>query len=135
MVILLKGWGFEMLKTNSKIAREGVRAWIRNCYSPEGYDEAPAQDGSIIEICRFIYSEFMYEYGNHHRGNLQELFIDWQRGLPTILDAGCFYGSISSVMVVGDILEETIAERERYTEEQASILLCKMIYIEIRRYC
>lgn len=41
-----------MLKTNSKIAREGVRAWIRNCYTPEGYDEAPAQDGSSNLVMR-----------------------------------------------------------------------------------
>ena len=124
-----------MLKTNSKKAREEVRKWIRHCYTPEGYEEAPSEDESIISICRFIHEEFMYEYGNHHKGNLQDLFIEWQRGLPTICDCGCFYGDVSSVAIVGDILDETIEERERYTEEQASILLCKMVYMEIMRHC
>lgn len=124
-----------MLKTNSKKAREEVCKWIRHCYNPEGYDEAPSEDESIISICRFIHEEFMYEYGNHHNGNFQDMFIEWQRGLPTICDCGCFYGDVSSVSIVGDILEETVAERERYTEEQASILLCKMVYMEIVRHC
>ena len=122
-----------MVKTNSKFAREKTRQWVLACYSPEGYDNAPV--AGYKPICNFILSEFHLEYGNHHRGNLQDLFIEWQRGLPTICDCGCFYGEVSSIAIVGNILDETIAERERYTEEQASILLCKMVYMELLRNC
>lgn len=41
----------------------------------------------------------------------------------------------SAIADLGDILDETIAERERYSETDASYLLTYLIYSEICKVC
>ena len=52
--------------------------------------------------------------------------------LPTVLDRSYYLNS--AVEMLGDILEETSAERAKYTEEQAERLFSYLIYNEVKRY-
>ena len=124
-----------MLKTNSKKARENVRAYILNNFTPEGYTENPPQD--FPGVTAFILDTFRSENpaeGAYSRMTEQERFIDWAAGLPSILDT-CYYYNRSAVDDLGEILEETPAEKARYSEAQAESLLTSLIYRELVRGC
>ena len=56
----------------------------------------------------------------------------WCQGLPSVIDT-CYYYNRSAVEDLGDILEETEEERNRYTEQDAERLLSCLIYREIRK--
>ena len=117
-----------MLKTNSKQACENVRAYIVNHFAPDGYDfRGDASD--FATVARYIMARFDDEKPRN-RGNRQEIFVDWCAGLPSILDT-CYYYNRSAVDDLGAILEETDAEKARYTEEQAEKMLTKLIYAEL----
>ena len=60
----------------------------------------------------------------------QERFTDWAQGLPSVLDC-CYYYNRSAVDDLGAILEETDAEKARYSEQQAENLLSYLIYREL----
>lgn len=124
-----------MLKTNSKKARENVRAYIVNNFTPENYTDNPPQD--FHEIALFILNTFRNEkYSTpedfRYYKTEQNAFADWCAGLPAVLDT-CYFYSRSAVDDLGDILEETLQEKSRFTEEQAESLLTSLIYKELKR--
>lgn len=124
-----------MLKTNSKKARENVRAYILNNFTPEGYTENPPQD--FPGVTAFILDTFRSEkpaVGGYARMTESERFTDWAQGLPSILDT-CYYYNRSAVDDLGAILEETAEEKARYSEAQAETLLTSLIYRELVRGC
>lgn len=121
-----------MLKTNSKKARENVRAYIINHFSPEGYDFT----GDVSDwetVARFIMSRFERAKSGE-RGTRAELFADWCAGLPSVLDT-CYYYNRSAVDDLGAILEETAEEKARYNENQAETMLTRLIYAELCKAC
>lgn len=121
-----------MLKTNSKKARENVRAYIINHFCPDGYDFRG--DSSDWEtVARFIMEQFEREKRGE-RGNHQEIFVDWCAGLPSVLDT-CYYYNRSAVDDLGSILDETETEKARYTEQQAETMLSRLIYAELCKAC
>ena len=121
-----------MLKTNSKKARENVREYIVNHFNPDSYDFRG--DSSDWEtVARYIMAQFDREKRGE-RGTRAELFEDWCEGLPSVLDT-CYYYNRSSVDDLGAILEETDAEKARYTEQQAEELLTRLIYDELCKAC
>ena len=121
-----------MLKTNSKQARENVREYIVNHFCPDGYDFSG--DSSDWEtVARYIMARFKREKLGE-RGNRAELFADWCAGLPSVLDT-CYYYNRSAVDDLGAILEETDAEKARYTEQQAEKMLTRLIYEELCKAC
>ena len=83
-----------MLKTNSKQARENVREYIINHFSPDSYDfSGDASDFGTVAlyiIARFERDKLL------ERGTRAELFADWCAGLPSVLDT-CYYYNRSSV--------------------------------------
>lgn len=121
-----------MLRTNSKQAISNIRAYIINNFDGTNYGiETPE---TFEEVARVIYNtfadEYLYEY--NRRRNEQEVFTEWCSGLPSILDT-CYFYNRSAVEDLGDILEETEAERSKYTEEQAEKYLTYLIYREIKK--
>lgn len=116
-----------MLKTNSKKARENIRAYIVNHYNPDNYDLAPAAD--FTTIARNILQVYR---GEKNHPITPDLFEDWASGLPSILDT-CYYYNRSAVDDLGAILEETEAEKARFTESQAESLLTSLIYRELMK--
>jgi hypothetical protein len=120
-----------MLKTNSKQAQENVKAYIVNHFDSSGYtDEQPE---GFPAIAAYILKTFNDEK-RYYQGVLpeQELFIDWAQGLPSLLDTYYYYNR-SAVDDLGAILEETEAEKSRYTDEQAAEVLTRLMYREIVR--
>lgn len=127
-----------MLRTNSKKARENIRAYIVDGFTPEGYTGNPPHEFS--EIAAFILATFRDEKYwclqdvRYYHGCEVLAFRDWCAGLASVLDT-CYYYNRSAVADLGKILEETPAEMERFTESQAEKLLTDLIYKELVRGC
>ena len=125
-----------MLKTNCKIVRERIRAFILSAENVEEFaPEAPNE--TYNDKARAIYADFMRWYDGDNRNkyrprNCQEAFEEWAAGLPAIIDT-CYYYNVSAVDLLGDILEETAAERAKYTECEAEKMLSYLIFREISR--
>lgn len=79
-----------MLKTNSKKARENIRNYIIEGFTPEGYTDNPPQDWQ--GIAAFILGTFRSEKYHmpqdfrYYRNNELAAFADWCAGLPGVLD-------------------------------------------------
>ena len=125
-----------MLKTNSKKAKENIRNYIIDNFTAENYTDTPPTEWH--EIAKFIYETFRSEKYNCHQdyryynGNKWKAFLDWCQGLPSVLDT-CYFYNRSAVEDLGNILEQTTTERNRYEESAAENLLTMLIYNEIEK--
>jgi hypothetical protein len=122
-----------MLKTNSKKARDNIRAYIVNNFDPCGYTDTPPE--SWPGIAAYILETFRAEkYSANERRYYHwiesDAFLDWAAGLPSILDT-CYYYNRSAVDDLGAILEESEIEKARYSESDAEKLLTMLIYREL----
>lgn len=123
-----------MLRTNSKQARANIRAYITEHFDGTNYDiETP---DNFTDIARVILETFETEkyYPNSYmiarNISKESVFVDWCAGLPSIIDT-CYYYNRSAVDDLGGILEQTPAERAKYSESDAETLLTKLIYREL----
>lgn len=116
-----------MLKTNSRQARENLKAYIMTAWNLE-----PEEQGRTWEETREAIKESFYfqAYSSEYecKQNKQEAFKNWLSGLPRGL--GDFF-LCQAVEDLGNILNQTEAERKRYTEDQASESLAYLIYREV----
>lgn len=125
-----------MLRTNSKQARENIRQYITENFTPENYTDNPPQE--FEQIAAFILDCFRSEKYHlpedfrYYHNNEKAAFADWCAGLPSVLDT-CYFYNRSAVEDVKNILEETDAEANKYTEQQAEELLTSLIYRELMR--
>ena len=127
-----------MLRTNSKAAREAVRAYILEDlgYLEERYPERTFE--TFEDAARAIWDAFEEEkpYTDQNaarRGmSRQDVFESWASGLAL---GGLFlyYYSVSAVDLLGDILQETPEERSKYSEQDAERLLTYLIYSEVMK--
>jgi hypothetical protein len=126
-----------MLKTNTKKARENIRAYILEHFSPEGYEvnQTPAtfEEAAAIILDTFA-EEKPHSAAYIYRWSLSDfqVFRDWCQGLPSILDT-CYYYNRSAVDDLGAILEETPEEKARFTESEAEERLTVLIWRELTR--
>lgn len=124
-----------MLKTNSKKARENIRAYIIINFDPSNYDLTQAPE-SWPEIAAFILETFRtekyYSLEYMRAANLSEqrVFTEWAAGLPSVLDT-CYFYNRSAVDDLGAILEETESEKAKHSEHDAEICLTHLIYREL----
>lgn len=124
-----------MLKTNSKKARENIRAYIIINFDPTNYDLTKAPE-SWPEIAAFILDTFRSEKFSienekrYYKYNENAAFIDWCAGLPSVLDT-CYFYNRSAVDDLAGILEESESEKARYSESDAERLLTYLIYREL----
>lgn len=124
-----------MLKTNSKKARENIRAYIIINFDPSNYDLTQAPE-SWPEIAAFIIKTFRdekyysLEYMRAKNISEQRVFAEWAAGLPSVLDT-CYFYNRSAVDDLAAILEETESEKARYSESDAEKLLTYLIYREL----
>lgn len=132
-----------MLKTNSKYARENIRRYIIDHFDPDGYSDTmpyyyTGEPVPYERICADILQTFRSEkyysesWERAHGWTEQQSFTDWAAGLPSILDT-CYYYNRSAVDDLGDILEETAEERNKYSRQDAEKLLTYLIYRELIR--
>lgn len=122
-----------MLKTNSKQAITNIKFYIVDHFDPCGYDFT-GEETSFKDVAEYIYNCFIDEKVKFDKRRMseKELFFDWCQGLPSILDT-CYYYNRSAVDDLAVILEESDAEKSKYTEQQAEQLLTHLIYREIKK--
>lgn len=122
-----------MLKTNEKKAITNIKFYILEHFDPCGYDFT-GEESSFKDVAQFIYKCFYDEKVKYEKRRMTEqaLFFEWCSGLPSILDT-CYYYNRSAVDDLGEILEETEAEKARFTEQQAEERLTHLIYREIKK--
>lgn len=120
-----------MLRTNSKEVIAKIREWIN-----AGYDTEYGPDVETLpEKCKAIYADYMRVVGGedyYKRYTYAEKIYEYCTKLPSIIPTEDFILH-SAINFVGDILEETPAERERYTESDAENLACYLIFREIEK--
>lgn len=118
-----------MLKTNSRQARENLKAYIMN-----GWNINEEEQGRTwAETKADILAEFECDAWAtpwQKRQNRQDAFINWLGGLPAALGDFFLYRGVEDL---GNILEETEEERSRYTEAEAQTMLARLIYREVTR--
>ena len=120
-----------MLKTNSKKAKENLKNYIIENFTPEGYTETPPEEWH--EIAAFILNTFrsekyhLKEDFRYYKNNEFAAFLDWAQGLPSVLDT-CYYYNRSAKKDLSTILEESESESKRYTETQSELTLSFIIY-------
>ena len=116
-----------MLKTNSKQARINLHSYIMDSWNIEPEDQGRSWQ-ETAEAIREAFSFEAYSSEYERRQNRQEAFKDWLCGLPRGL--GDFF-LCQAVEDLGDILDQTEAERAKYTEDKASDTLSYLIYREV----
>lgn len=120
-----------MLRSTNRKARENIRLYIVDNFTPENYTDNPPQEWP--QIAAFILDIFQSEkppIGSYTRMSEQERFTDWAQGLPSVLDC-CYYCNRSAVDDLAAILEETDSEKAQYSEQQAESLLTYLLYREL----
>lgn len=120
-----------MLRSTNRKARENIRLYIVDNFTPENYTDNPPQEWP--QIAAFILDIFQSEkppIGSYTRMSEQERFTDWAQGLPSVLDC-CYYYNRSAVDDLAAILEETDSEKAQYSEQQAESLLTYLLYREL----
>lgn len=124
-----------MLRTNTKKACANIQAYIMAGFAGDNYGiEKPA---TFAECAKIIIDTFYQEYYSQpwqKERYLNEFaaFESWAQGLPSIIDT-CYYYNRSAVDDLGQILEETEAEKARFTEREAESKLTWLIYRELKR--
>lgn len=123
------------LKTNSKALREKIRALILNTAGyyylsiPETSDFNTVSNAIMKDFHRVINARDIQIYRTW-----ENAFIHWMQGLPGACKAAELIYLDEYYRVVdfaGDLLEQSPAERAKYTQEQAADLITKLIYREL----
>lgn len=118
-----------MLRSNSRKAKENIREYIIDKFTPDGYDIELAEPYSWHDVACTI-----WEICNEEKSWLASrpwiMFQDWCSGLPSILDCGYYYNR-SAVEDLGKILEETEEEKRKYSESEAERMLTHLMFREI----
>ena len=125
-----------MLRTNSKKVREAVKNFIIENYTPENYGWEETQDFNEVSemLKKAFYDEKVRFDKRFEVGRIShfDLFEEWCGGLPSIFCTDDIYLR-SAVDLVGDMLEQTEEERNKYSEKEATLLMVKLIYRELYR--
>ena len=132
-----------MLKANSKKAKDNIWSYLESFITYIN-DEVIAwradknylQPGDRHELAKIIYETYESEKKNndnlYQAGRITDaaLFQEWAAGLAMhgIFD---FWYHPTAKKILGDILEETEAERARFTEGDAEKMLTSLIYREV----
>lgn len=120
-----------MLKTNSKKAKENLRSYIIE--STHHDDESPAENWETAKtiVKNNFEQQKLHDYNltliRSGRARKYDIFKDWLQGLPSG-GLGDYWYFCNAVEILGNILEETETERNRFTEDQAAEKLSLLIY-------
>ena len=124
-----------MLKTNSKKAKENIWKYIFDDldYMNEyrGEEIKPGDKKAMAQAIDEAFTIEKYNSPYERKQNRQAAFEDWASGLALGGMFDYYYYNANAVDILGDILEETETERNKYTEEQAAHVLTYLIYREI----
>lgn len=134
-----------MLRTNSKKVYEKIDNYIIDTAKEYIQDQYTDSNGAyyindrymniemINDLFAVILDIFSQEYLKHNKQYLTgrvsryAMFKEWASGLA-LGSTFLYYYNVSAVDLLGDILEQTTEERNKYTEEQAEELTTQLIY-------
>ena len=122
-----------MLRTNSKKARANVVEYIKQDagYLEDNYEYIAETDQEFLASVYGVFlSEKSYELQKNKHINQYNIFKEWAQGLA-MGGLFCYYYNRSAVDDLGDILEETEEERQRYSESEAEEMLTRLIWREV----
>jgi hypothetical protein len=132
-----------MLKTNSKKAQQNLRAYIVENF--EGGNYSPKYDyiytaeevGKPLDtvfsmVAWAIWTEYRREADGDNR-DIKDVdrFTEWTSGLPSVFRCDYWLGSAKEDL--GNILEESESEKERFTSDEAEAFLSRIIYNAIAK--
>ena len=129
-----------MLRTNSKKAAENIRKYIMEDFEylqeRAEYRGMELDENNVDQVLTLAWSIFKEEKSgeiNRYRFiNEYQIFKDWASGLA-LGNLFCYYYNRSAVDDLGNILEESAAEKAKYKEEDAEELLTRLIYREMNK--
>ena len=129
-----------MLRTNSKKAAENIRKYIMEDFEylqeRADYDGITLEENNADQVLAYAYNvfnaEMRGEIERYRNINLYNIFQNWASGLA-LGNLFCYYYNRSAVEDLGNILEESAAEKAKYKEEDAEELLTRLIYREMTR--
>lgn len=129
-----------MLKTNCKAVNEKIKKMIIDSYDKEYFSfdgRTPSTDYN--GICKDIIEALHNEKGldcQYRAGRISEqtLFTDWLQGLPTATSLGDDIFLRDAAALVADLLEQTDAEKAKYTEQESEKLAAYLFYREIKKH-
>ena len=122
-----------MLKSNSKKAKENIRAYIMSNMDTTNFDfDEPTSFEEAAHLIMEVFRDEVPDEGSFTLMSEQEKFVYWCSGLPAILNS-CYYYNRSAMDDLGAILEESESEKNQYTEHQAANFLTKIIYRELKK--
>lgn len=125
-----------MLRTNSKKAIENIKNYIMTDagYIAEYYNGTISEDNTeavMLGMWECFKDEKRHEIERNYHCTSYAIFKDWASGLA-LGGLFCYYYNRSAVDDLGKILEETEAEKVKYTEAKAEEMLTRLIYRELR---
>lgn len=119
-----------MLKTNCKKVREAVRAYVVK--NTNGWEKDPETFEEAAAIIKRAWDGYKYQgMRQEFKNNIIEAFKDFAACLPN--NAFDYIAEGDTVKLVGDMLEQTEAERARYSDSEACDLLTSLICREISK--
>jgi len=119
----------KVIRTNSKQVKQAIQEYIIGCIDTEPYDFDPEilNLKAKLELVTATYREEKHR----DKGNLQDLFIEWLQGLPSILNIDFEYYKILELMEN----EWGLKKPENKTLSDSSELFYKLIYREFLTLC
>ena len=132
-----------MLKTNSKQVKNKINKYLYDSFTD--YDQKEAEGRSLQEVLEYIAegiaseklscdkSERAARLHAFYKGSIYNVIKDYAQGLGSLFDCDYYYRCCARDLV-GDILEQTKEEREKYSEDQAEDLMTLLIYRALDPY-
>jgi len=127
------------LRSNTKKARENIRNYVlyhAADYLEENYNiRADILERDLYRLINRIFESEMLDHNSmwkKGRGSRFEFFRDWAAGLA-MGGLFCYYYNRSAVNDLGEILEESDAEKARFTESDAEEMLTRLIYRDMMK--
>ena len=139
-----------MLRTNNKEVTKKVDQWLidsyNDCMKDYGLKLLPEEPAAAVKAAAETFSNIFYEEKIKHNscsndwqfvrlyynGSIYEAFKDWTQGLPSSLNCDYWiYGEYNAKDILKDWLQETEEEENRYTLEEASELVTRLLFKRI----
>lgn len=128
-----------MLRTNSKKAIENLKKWIVDNFNIDAVNKDDIIDGNDFNsIATMIYKSFCRCLWNCREDfarfkSEQNAWEYCMAGLPSFLGTYKYYCGGGAIDVLGDILEQTEEERNRYTEAEAEKCMTYLLYRTVKK--
>ena len=117
-----------MLRSNSKNVLEKIRDYIVDGIDLEYFEIEAAP--TFPAACKLILTACENEKRYSRSRNGFDTFKDWAQGLPSAFNT-LYYYNVSAVDMLGEWLEETESEKEKYSESEAEERITWLIYREL----